>query len=279
MVAAASAVPEPALRQRLRHLAGRSRCAEAAAQAVTRRNILSSVRAAGALMHPACPPGVLRASSEPLLDLTQGVAGPRHGPACWAHRRPPRTRRSLSSDSDADNEFAAATDTLSRCPPAVLAAAVESNAWHPAWIVAHPGCPPAVLAHLTGDPDPLALRVVASNPNCPPKLVKTLAGDPDHAVRQAAASNPSPPPEMFAGLANDSETEARSHTARNPACPPLTLNVLASDPDWSVRCRAAANPNCPPEILDRLTDDSSSMVAAAAGQNPQIRRHRLVSLR
>ncbi|HYN94292.1 MAG TPA: HEAT repeat domain-containing protein [Pilimelia sp.] len=160
-----------------------------------------------------------------------------------------------------------------------------------------PGCevPPALLAHLASDPDPLVRARVAEHSATPdevraglaadrePSVRKTVAErwtqapdavrrclltDPDPEVRAAALSpwHSPPPPELHADLLGHDAT-------RHLVLPYIRLTPdaaaeLAASPDDMVRAALAAHPGLPPSTRERLAHDPEVVVRVYLVTNP-----------
>ena len=243
----AAAVPERSLREMLGCLRRRGRCDTTAAAAAA--DIDETRRVAG-LESRWCPPPLRRlvASNDP-----EEVRWVCRSTAAWHARRvndgrAPRTRAAAAFADPAGRTVAGSVNSIS-------------------------GCPPAMLAALASDPDPDVRTVVLGDPSCPPAAVAALAVDDVVAITHEAAYNPNCPSVALATLARcdrvwglDRVRQQRA-VARHPNCAPSVLRFLAVDRDLSLRAVASSNPNCPPGVLENVAATCGPVVGVAVADH------------
>ena len=236
-------------------LTPRGDCAKTAAAAATKRPL--QAHAAAALIHPACPPHVLRdmPTGERHIKMDRAVAY-RGGTASWAARRAgdnptPHLLRKLAGHADPH-----AIDPAGHpeCPTVVLEHLAGSGSSQDRVTVAKTVRSAGLLARLATHPDSGTKWGVAENPHSPALVLETLARDGSVYTRQMVAVHPNRTPETLRSLARDSDPQVRKLVAANSVSDPETLRMLASDSDDDVREALAQNPACAADALGVLVD-------------------------
>lgn len=133
-----------------------------------------------------------------------------------------------------------------------------------------PGCEvsPALLEHLSRDPDAAVRAAVAAHDDAPVSVRVALAGDPDAGVREAVARWwPDPPEDVLRRLLTDAEPAVRASCLLRTAVPPKDLHpVLLADP--LSRNRVVQHLELTPELAAELAGDEDELVRHALAGHP-----------
>lgn len=155
---------------------------------------------------------------------------------------------------------------------------------------------PAEVAHLAGERDPVARRLVAARRDLPGGIRDALAADPDARVAAAVAPHPGLSEARLRAMVARHAVQVIAQVAANPEASPVlladlarrrppvrkALHVIARHPqatapallaclaDPKARHDAAGHPALPPPVVAGLLTDSDWQVVLAAAANPSL---------
>ena len=182
-----------------------------------------------------------------------------------------------------DAAAAALTDAAARGRCAQTAKALSLTVGGHGDALAHPACPPAVVAAAQATPRAAAFangpaawravaayRVVAGDDRRPSSMVRALGNGrvPLQRLLLEMAKDSRCPPAALLRLAGGPDCEVAARAAANHRCPPAAL-AFSSGPGQSreARVNAAANPNSPASVLVRLAADGNRYIISAVAAN------------
>ena len=277
-VADAAAVPERSLREMLGCLRRRGRCDTTAADAAADTD---ETRRVTGLEYRWCPPPLRRlvVSNDP--EVVRGVC---RSTAAWHARRvndgdgAPRMRTAAAFADPAGRAVAGSVNSISGCPPAMLAAlASDPDPDVRAIVLGDPSCPPAAVAALAVDDDRVwgfdrvwQQRAVARHLNCAPSVLQFLAAGSDLSVRAVASSNPNCPPDVLENVVAACAPVVGVAVADHPNCTQAVVHAMARSEHHEVRMKAARHRLCDLATLQILAEDHDLAVRDAAGFNRSV---------
>ena len=182
-----------------------------------------------------------------------------------------------------DAAAAALTDAPARGRCAQTAKALSMTVRGHGDALAHPACPPAVVAASQATPRAAAFangpaawravaayRVVVGYERRPSSMVRALGNGRSLQQRPLLEMTKDSrcPPAALLRLAGGSDHEVAARAAAHHRCPPAAL-AFSSGPGQSreARVNAAANPKCPASVLAQLAADGNSYVVCAVAAN------------